>query len=71
MAGFDLYFTLVKPKDNRKLLKNASDWEWTFDKVPDTLRKLVADKYVIVVFCNQFVINHRPDKIAEMKMNWI
>lgn len=53
MAGFDFDWTLVKPLDNRKFPKSVDDWQWLFPTIPDKLKELYNEGYMIVVFTNQ------------------
>jgi bifunctional polynucleotide phosphatase/kinase len=49
LAGFN---QLVRTKSGKKIFKNASDWVWWNDQVPEKLKQLHHDGYKIVVFTN-------------------
>ena len=53
MAAFDFDWTLVKPKHDETFPKNADDWEWLYHEVPNKLKELYDDDYMIVIFTNQ------------------
>lgn len=59
IAAFDLDGTLVDTKTGQKFARGADDWKWWTSKetsklnVIDELKKVVIDKYIIVVFTNQ------------------
>lgn len=59
IAAFDLDGTLVDTKTGLKFARGANDWRWWTSNdsnklnVMDKLKKLVADKYIIVIFTNQ------------------
>ena len=53
LACFDYDWTLVKPKENRKFPKNPTDWQWLLPSIPDKLRTLHEEGYLILVFTNQ------------------
>lgn len=52
LACFDLDHTLIKPKGNRKLPKDADDYEY-IKNVKETLVKFQNDNYHIIIFSNQ------------------
>lgn len=53
IAGFDLDYTIIKPKSNRKFPKDEFDWKLLFGKV--TKKKLIniSKTHRIVIFTNQ------------------
>lgn len=53
IAGFDLDFTLIKPKHFRKFPINENDWEWFHPNIPIILKQLYNDSWTIVIFSNQ------------------
>lgn len=53
MAAFDYDWTLVIPKDGRRFSKDVDDWKWYFENVPDTLKWLYKEGYMICIFTNQ------------------
>lgn len=54
IAAFDLDWTLIKPKSNKKFPVSKDDWEMMFgSKVVDKLKELHSKDYRIVVFTNQ------------------
>ncbi|PAA77608.1 hypothetical protein BOX15_Mlig031635g2, partial [Macrostomum lignano] len=52
-AVFDIDWCLIKPKSGGKWPKNATDWCWLFDSVPDKLRQLHSDGYRLLFISNQ------------------
>uniref|UniRef100_A0A1I8IHM9 FHA_2 domain-containing protein n=1 Tax=Macrostomum lignano TaxID=282301 RepID=A0A1I8IHM9_9PLAT len=52
-AVFDIDWCLIKPKSGGKWPKNASDWCWLFDSVPDKLKQLHSDGYRLLFISNQ------------------
>lgn len=60
IASFDLDDTLVTPKDKKDkkdkknlFSKNADDWKWMYDCVPNKLKELYEDGYCIIIISNQ------------------
>ncbi|XP_071505647.1 uncharacterized protein F21D5.5-like [Diadema antillarum] len=52
VAGFDLDYTLIKPKSGKKWPTGPSDW-MLLDKVESKLKELHKDGYKIVIISNQ------------------
>ena len=52
IAGFDLDYTLIKPKSGKLFAKNKDDWHFLFDNVVSYLQS-IAPTYNIVIFTNQ------------------
>ena len=68
IAGFDLDYTLIKPKSGKKFPQNSSDWTWLYPEVKTNLLKLAGDKrFVIVIFTNQQGIEKGKTTIEELK----
>ena len=68
IAGFDLDYTLIKPKSGKKFPENSSDWKWLYPEVKSNLIKLSKDKsYVIVIFTNQLGLEKGKTKIEDLK----
>ena len=53
MAGFDLDFTIIKPKGFRRFPKDRNDWVLLNSTVKSKLHQLHKDGYRIVIFTNQ------------------
>ena len=53
IAAFDLDYTLIRPKSNRKFPKDKDDWKFVHDKIPEILRQVINKKYYLVIFTNQ------------------
>lgn len=56
IAGFDLDFTLIKPKSGKKFPINKDDWMWLYPKIKDKLIN-ISKEYQIVIFSNQLGIS--------------
>ncbi len=56
IAGFDLDYTLIKPKSGKKFPIDYNDWTWLY---PNTKEKLIeiAKEYQVVIFSNQMGID--------------
>lgn len=55
IAGFDLDYTLIKPKSNKKFPIDKNDWELLFNNVKQVLHQLTD--HSIVIFTNQLKYN--------------
>ena len=53
IAAFDLDFTLIHPKSNKKFPLDQNDWTWHFECVPRKLKELYNNGYEIIIFSNQ------------------
>lgn len=53
MASFDYDWTLVNPESDSTLPKDINDWEWYYHTIPEKLKGLYNDGYMIVIFTNQ------------------
>ena len=53
IAAFDLDYTLIKPKSNKKFPTDKDDWEFLNDKVKLYLNTLNDNNYSIIIFTNQ------------------
>ena len=72
VASFDLDLTLVKPQNGSTFAKNVDDWTFLNDSVRETILKLAADNFKIVIFMNQKGIsteNAHPDFIKTKVAN--
>lgn len=67
IAGFDLDYTLIKPKSNRRFPKDENDWKFLFGK--DTKEKLieVSKTHRIVIFTNQKGISKGKLTVDELQ----
>lgn len=53
VAAFDFDWTLVHPKDGRKFPKDADDWEWLREIVPEIIKEQYKKGFCIIIFTNQ------------------
>ncbi|GAB7348240.1 hypothetical protein MBLNU459_g6233t1 [Dothideomycetes sp. NU459] len=53
IAAFDFDSTLITPASGKKFASDGNDWKWWHGSIPNKLRKLVADGYLVVVISNQ------------------
>jgi bifunctional polynucleotide phosphatase/kinase len=65
--AFDLDSTLIKTKSGRPFPTSATDWVFWHESVPQRLKQLTADGYLIVVFTNQAGI-HQKNKTFSTKL---
>ena len=66
IAGFDLDFTIVKPKNFRRFPKNKDDWIFLNDHVKKKLKELYNEGYRIVIFTNQGGISKGKTKLDDI-----
>jgi bifunctional polynucleotide phosphatase/kinase len=52
VAGFDMDFTIIKPKNGKKFPVNGDDWEFWHANVTPKLKDLHKKGYRVVVFTN-------------------
>jgi bifunctional polynucleotide phosphatase/kinase len=68
IAGFDLDYTLIKPKSGKKFPVDSNDWMWLFPEVKDTLIKIAKnDTHIITIFTNQLGLATGKTTIDELK----
>lgn len=53
IASFDMDDTLIATKTGMKFARDEFDWKWKYASIPDILRKMYRNKYIICVFTNQ------------------
>ena len=53
IAAFDYDWTLVNPKDGKTFPKDLDDWVWYYSNIPDKIKQLYDDGFMIVIFTNQ------------------
>lgn len=53
VASFDYDWTLVNPKEGKTFPKNINDWEWYHPSVPQKIKELYDNGFMIVIFTNQ------------------
>lgn len=53
MASFDYDWTIVNPKNGKTFPSNINDWQWLYPNIPNKLKQLYNDGYMIVIFTNQ------------------
>lgn len=67
VASFDMDDTLIRVKSGAKFPKNADDWLFWDDKVPEKLRELSKDGYKLVIFTNQNGITKGHTSAADIQ----
>ncbi len=67
IAGFDLDGTIITTDSKRhKAAASTASWAWWHSTVPDRLRKLHADGYVVALFSNQSSLSGgKKDEVAD------
>ena len=65
VAGFDLDFTIVKPKSGRKFPKDENDWKWLYHNTKEKLLQLSED-YQVVIFSNQMGLSKGKQSKEEL-----
>lgn len=53
MAAFDFDWTLVQPKDGKTFPTSIDDWQWLYPSIPEYIRGIHNEGYMIVIFTNQ------------------
>ncbi|XP_033117514.1 uncharacterized protein F21D5.5-like [Anneissia japonica] len=53
IAGFDLDYTLIRPKSGKKWPTGPKDWEFMNDEIKPKLKQVQRDGYKVVIFTNQ------------------
>lgn len=66
IAGFDLDYTLIKPKSGKKFPIDHSDWVWLYPEVKEKLINISKD-YQIVIFSNQLGISKNKTSKEELE----
>lgn len=61
IAAFDLDSTLIETISGGIFAKDSSDWRWWHICVPNVLKQLYADGYVIVILTNQGSLSLKND----------
>ncbi|GAM38961.1 hypothetical protein TCE0_034r10115 [Talaromyces pinophilus] len=61
VAAFDLDSTLIATASGNRFARDASDWKWWNNKVPEKLKQLNADGYQIIILSNQKKISIQTD----------
>ncbi|KAG5297472.1 polynucleotide kinase [Histoplasma ohiense] len=61
IAAFDLDSTLIATKSGRRFPTNERDWKWWSPSVPDKLKQLNDEGYLVVVLSNQKAISLKKD----------
>ncbi len=68
IAGFDLDYTLIKPKSGKKFPVDSDDWMWLFPEVKDILIEISKnDTHIITIFTNQLGLETGKTTIDELK----
>jgi len=68
IAGFDLDYTLIKPKSGKKFPVDSNDWVWLFPEVKDILIEIAKkDTHIITIFTNQLGLANGKTTIDELK----
>ncbi|KKA29691.1 hypothetical protein TD95_001356 [Thielaviopsis punctulata] len=68
VAAFDLIqdSTLIDVASGKKFAKGADDWRWWNECVPEKLRALHSEGYLIAIFSNQGGLTLHPDPKAKI-----
>ena len=53
IAAFDLDDTVIKPVAGNKWIRSATSWQWWHACVPEKLKSLHRDGYIVVILSNQ------------------
>ena len=53
MAAFDFDWTLVQPKGGKTFPTSVDDWQWLYPSIPEYIRDIQKEGYMIVIFTNQ------------------
>jgi bifunctional polynucleotide phosphatase/kinase len=53
LAMFDLDYTLIKPKSNKKISLDPNDWKFLYNNVPEKLEEYYNRNYTIIIISNQ------------------
>lgn len=67
IAGFDMDDTIISVASGAKFAKNATDWKWWNDKVPEAIKDLAKQGFRVVIFTNQGGITKGHAKAADIK----
>jgi bifunctional polynucleotide phosphatase/kinase len=67
IAGFDMDYTLIKPKSGKRFPVDHNDWEWLYPNVKDKLT-VIAKDFQVVVFSNQMGISKGKTTEKEIKL---
>jgi bifunctional polynucleotide phosphatase/kinase len=70
IAAFDIDFTIIKPKSGKKFAKDAYDWIFLNENVPNILHKLYNDGYTIVFFTNQMGVTKGKTTLEELTIKF-
>ncbi|KAI9854978.1 MAG: hypothetical protein M1824_006487 [Vezdaea acicularis] len=72
VAAFDLDSTLIATASGKRFSSDVGDWKWWHTSVPETLKSLLSQGYIIVVMSNQGGIKLGDPKFvkqAEKRVN--
>ncbi|KAJ4987269.1 polynucleotide kinase 3 phosphatase [Stagonosporopsis vannaccii] len=61
IAAFDFDSTLVTPASGKKFSRDASDWKWWHSSVPEKLKQLHEEGYLLAIVSNQGGISLKSD----------
>ena len=67
IAGFDMDFTLIKPKSGKLFPVDYNDWKWLYPNIKDKLIEISKD-FQLVVFSNQMGISKGKTTEKEIKL---
>ncbi|XP_071953496.1 uncharacterized protein F21D5.5-like [Antedon mediterranea] len=67
IAGFDLDYTLIRPKSGRKWPTGPKDWQFMNDEIKPKLQNIHHDGYKVVIFTNQRGIEKQHTNIKHFK----
>ena len=73
IAAFDLDWTIIRPKYNKKFPTNKNDWVFINNKIRKKINKLLKDDYYVVIFSNQGGILYKKQNVEDIiyKFNYI
>ncbi|KAF1991288.1 DNA kinase/phosphatase Pnk1 [Aulographum hederae CBS 113979] len=61
VAAFDFDSTLIKTASGNRFGRDATDWQWWHGSIPQKLRAMSKDGYIIAIISNQAGISLKPN----------
>ncbi|TLD22662.1 PNK3P-domain-containing protein [Venturia nashicola] len=61
IAAFDFDSTLITTQSGNTFSRNGSDWKWWHTSVPNTLKRLHSEGYMVAIVSNQSGISLKPN----------
>jgi bifunctional polynucleotide phosphatase/kinase len=65
IASFDLDNTLIITKSGKTFPINESDWKFKYDNIIEIFKKLIDNKYTIIIISNQAGIEKKKQTVEE------